>query len=244
MRHAPFSFGTDSDNGAFVTGYSVRLESEQESMRLWLVDVTYSSRPRQKCDDGNPDDPLEENPVITGDAIRYTESVTEDRDGVAIRNSYGDYIEGAERDAHRPVLRIQKNQAEISLLTFQEYTDTLNKDEFFEHGARGWKMLAPRWTQQHRGSCDPFYQVVYEFELTSSPHGWQPRYVDRGWRYYDKKNRQSKNFTDDLGSPLNAQGLLDGAGDRLTFHADPELTGNFNFYVEKDFSTLNIPTSF
>lgn len=236
-----YSAGNDFDTRAVVVSFGpVDLESEKDSLKQWLCTVNYSTQLVKKCEDFDIDNPLAEPPIISGDFIQGEVLLTKDSAGNDIKNSAEDYYDGLTKEVARPSLEIQKNFAYVDLDFLRQYINTTNSGTFFGVAANYWRFTRCRWQRVFRGTCQPYYQVQYGFDL--DPDKWQISPVDRGWYYKSGSNKLR--VVDANFQPLSTQANLNGSGGLLTLGSTLQYRGPFTVYAAKDFGQLGIPTSF
>ncbi len=242
-----YTFGGDFDTGAYASSYTSSLQSEDESYRVWQVDVNYTTAGSRRCDTDFENNPLLRKPVITLDGIRY-EGLTEvDKDDNPITNTAGT-VRPLPRDYTRQILRITKFQPSIDTAQLREFTDSLNDSDFFGLTSEMWKMSFPRIEELYQ-NCTAYYRVSYEFE-TRGETEWTDLPIDKGPdEIVEFLGEFAKvKATDDYGQPVG-EVLLNGInGKRLDEVAlglgttVPQYVPDvIRIYPTKDWTQLNIP---
>lgn len=241
-RDQHYVFYNSFDLGAFPVDYKVNYKDA--SLLVQLVTVLFSSRSMRRHQE-DQDDPVDQDPIISGGGTDFRRVPTKDKDGNPIITSAGEPITDLQVDDSRATLFIQKNFNTIDPDQYAEFTNAVNTQTFFNRSARKWKLRKPRWQQRFRGDDTPFYTVTFEFDAAPT-HGnnktWDLDILDRG-TYYVDNNGAKHRFQDAKGRDLR-MGNLDGSGDKLADGIDPvHIVPAFRYYPEKDFADLNIPTS-
>ena len=243
---AGYSYGNETDPFAFCVGYGAIRPSvaPDDSLKSWMCEVRYSTRPRENCTTSQSDSPLDKPPHIRIHGLRLTKPVPDkDLNNAAIVNTAGRPFDDLSMDDSALALSIVINQASVDLVTLDDFTDAVNDAAFYGLGARKWKMEPPEIELKYYGSCDIYYTVGYEFH--SATDEWTLRPANVGL----------ENINGDL--PIDGQGNafvgiapLDAAGVFLP-KGDPNIVffngaganpAPFEVYPEKDFGQLGIPT--
>ena len=109
-----YTYGNDTDPYAFCVGYgSIRPStSPSESLKSWIAEVRYSTRPRENCTTSQSDSPLDKPPHIRIHGLRLTKPVpAKDLNNVAIVNKAGRPFDNLSMDDSALALSIVINQA-------------------------------------------------------------------------------------------------------------------------------------
>lgn len=163
---APYTFGQEQDQGAFRGPLEAELLAEENSLKLWLVTATFSSRPLTKPPDANREvDPLLLPPDIGGDWASREEPIETDKDGNPILNSAGEPYDGLTDDRHSMTLTIGQNFATINIPLLDDFVGAVNTLTFWLLGPRKW-MLA-----RAPGASS---SVVLAFRTTASSSSFIP----------------------------------------------------------------------
>ena len=236
----PFGWGNDFDFGAYATDYSCELKQSDDSYRVWIVSITYTTRSTKRNDDYQ-DNPTDKPAIISGGGIRFTRPVTEDTTLNPIATSAGEPLTDVFIDDSRNVLRIQKNftSTDFDLDNLSTFADCVNADTFFGRSARKWKMDPIEWEERYLGTDSvPFYTVTFRFQGRNDT--WDLKVVDRGSYYNDANGNPTRFKANGIVLP---KGNLDGDGGELDAGLDV-VHKTYEVYLDRDFSTLGIPTDF
>lgn len=269
---SPWNFGNDLDFWAFChPQMTVTPRVDNEKNVLWEVSQKFSTRPIERCQDIQIEDPLLEPQKVSGSFIKYTKEAAKDVFDQAILSSSHEPIRGpkVEVDYNRPTVRIEQNVPILGLATFTEMIDHLNDEPLWGLDERCIKLSGISWTRNVRGICDEYYTRIFDFDIdfetfdrdiadegakalgrwdtNTSPAVWD---IPAGWvktnpahftRYRDPNGNIARTLLDGNGSPLNA--LVAGAG--VPIPISGVLTEDkVSFYSEANFLLLGIPTSF
>jgi len=225
----------------------------------WLVTQTFGTKPINRCQDVEVEDPLMEPMRISGSFVKYLKEISEDKDGNVIASISGEKIRGSsmEFDDHRATVRVSQNVAALGLSTFTEMMNTVNDAKLWGLDSRHIKLSNVTWERKVYGTCNYYYTRAFEFEIDfddfdrSVPDvsrkvlygSWNqtvpPAYVIGGLS--DKTNLQHYlAFQDPKGNP--GEVFLNDNGGPVTSLADARKI-DVEYYGESNFLTLGIPTS-
>ncbi len=148
----------DTDDWAFRTSTTtVKMHSsyKNEKGTIWLVELTFSTRQPERCNEQDFEDPLSEPQKISGSFVKYVQEITKDRNDELILNSAHELIRGAimEFDHNRPTVQIGQNVSALGLETFTEMVDTVNDSTLWGLSARKVKLSNVSWTRNTYGLC-------------------------------------------------------------------------------------------
>ena len=209
-----YVFYAEQDAGAFFSGVSsVKAHGESQTGRKeWRAVVSYSTKPKKRCDENQIDDPLLQPEKRGGTFVQFQKPLVKDRLGQAFTNSALIPFFDAVMDDSRPTLVITKNFATLDLTKYSAYKDAVNVDTFYGMTARKWKVMRISWEENFLGSCAPYYPVTFEFQL--NPDTWDEQRVDAGFEKL--VGGVYEVILDTNGLPKTSPTNLDGFGDVLT----------------------------
>lgn len=144
-----------------------------ERNKFWKVRCTASTKPlpkeQQRCQDNRIEDPLLEEPKVSGSFVKFTEEATDDRNGDPVTNSAHEQIRGPQNewDRNRPSIRIEQNVVDLQLGVLCQMMDLapLNDGALWGLPARTIKLSAVTWERLFYGTCYVYYKRVLEFEI-------------------------------------------------------------------------------
>ncbi len=165
-----WAFGNDLDVWAFCypdMKVSVHQQKKGDATQYWKVEQKFSTRPLNRCQDETIEDPLLEPQKVSGSFVKYTQEVSEDRWGDAIKTSSHELIHGpqVEFDHNRPTVRIEQNVASLELALFTSMIDTLNDATLWGLGPRRIKLSNTTWERKIFATCDYYYTRVFDFDI-------------------------------------------------------------------------------
>lgn len=219
-----------------VRGYNFR--QENESPKLWLIDVQYSSRPDNP--DAPDDDvpPLDRPVKITWSGEERQVPVETDINGKPILNSANDFFDDPVlKDDQRLVAQITAKVAGVPTW-IGSYRGTVNASAIV---IGGYPVAARCAMFKIRSISEPKIEqgqeyVEFVFSLHINEDTWDVALIDRGWNEKDGKGGKTPIFVN--GETPDAPQLLNGAGlaqDR-ELNTGVELT--FRIYPGADYSVL------
>lgn len=131
------------------------------------VTQKFSTRPRDRCQEQQFEDPLLEPPKIRIGTVKYTEEASEDRFGNPIDNSAFELFRGAlvEFDANRPVVTITRNYPIHGAEIWSPMINTLNDATLWGFPARCIKLSDVTAEQNWYGTCQSYWTITYEFDI-------------------------------------------------------------------------------
>lgn len=241
-----WAFGNDLDPWCFCTPEcTINAVYEDEACLHWLVEQTFSNKPRKRCQDAAIEDPLSEPADISGSFLKYTKEAYTDNSGNLLLNSAYELFRGpaVERDANFPTVSIRMNQASIGLATYASMIDCVNDATLWGLGARKVKLENVTWARKLYGTCSFYYTLTYDFKINFAT--FDRPIVDEGSRviiaggtagnqdhYKKKKDPQGE----------NVRILLNGAGAALPAGSPPYIFTK-RLYDERNLLVLGIPTT-
>lgn len=261
-----WNFGNDNDIWAFCTPQmNIRSLLPKEPNFFWTVEQTFSTLRRKTCDQELIEDPLLEIQKVSGGFTRFTEEISKNRFGNAIRTSSHELIRGpqVEFDRNRPTVTIEQNVASLGLSTFTDMIDKVNDATLWGLGSRKIKLSNVTWSRNIYGSCNYYYTRTFEFEINFET--FDRTVLDEGTKALRGSwNALCTEYTADAGTdknnPLhftrfkdcnheNSRVILDGNGLPVTRQGTGTGTFSINageidieYYQERNFLLLGIPT--
>ena len=228
-----YSFGGhEKDLGAFRREAECELISEDDSHKLWRLEVVYSSSPVTRPDvtlhqgGSGTDDPTSR-VIISGSFVPYQAAVTRDRHGAPVLNSAKELFEGLTKDANRPSLTIETTYTKswfvsnFDLITRAISKSALNDQSWFYHSEATWKLMGAPWKEVYFGT-ETYYTVVWSFELNVDT--WHLKPADMGTGHWlGGLTGTFERFADDagLGYAGDGRGALNGDGTKRARDSEP-----------------------
>ena len=173
-----WSFDNDSDPWAFcLPTLNVAIYSEKKGSpnKFWTVENTFSTKPKERCQDESIEDPLLEPMEIGCSFVKNTQEITKQRanhsdpalSGQPIKSSSHEMIRGpqVEFDFNRAVVQIGQNVAILGLEEFTEMIDTLNDDTLWGLATRKVKLSNVTWSRKVYGVCNFYYTRNFDFDI-------------------------------------------------------------------------------
>jgi hypothetical protein len=252
---APWTFGNDNDAWAFCwPTATVTPIVTREPNNHWILENLFSTRPLNRCQDDAIESPLLEPDRVSGSFVKYTREALWDRFGNLILSSSHEQIRGLERDANRPSVIIEQNEASLGLATFSEMIDTVNDATLWGLGERKIKLSNVSWERKLYGTCTFYYTRRLEFDIRFDGFDFND-VADAGFKVFDDElyednptnradPRKYKVCEDGRGNKTPTKVLLDGSGSQLTDATSPVFLPEIELYAESNFLLLGIPTSF
>jgi hypothetical protein len=193
----PYSTSTEADLGMIVTAYNGTQSTEDP--RIWQVNVEYASILFEFPEGQNPivqpgqvqENPLLRPPLWSGSSQKAVKHCKRDVQGVPIRNSLGEPIEGVERPYSINVFNLQYNVAiPINLPVVISFQDKTN-DAIWTPGSLNFTF--PKWSL--------FVDVVtwtyhYENNLAYGELAWTFLYDPELWRPTKLANQSLYRYKD------------------------------------------------
>lgn len=181
-----WNFGNDIDIWAFYTGQcDVKSNSTTKTpgpVKHWDVTCHYSTMARQRCQDIQIEDPLDEPDRISGSFVKYTTQATRNRFGFPLKYSSHEIITGPETefDANRPTVTIEQTVANLELSLFNTMVDTVNAVPMWGVDARWVKLSDCSWSRMLYGTCDYYFIRRFTFDVARDAYTFDHRVIDRG----------------------------------------------------------------
>jgi hypothetical protein len=207
-------YGSDSwDTGAWVqTAPSAALQSDKDSLKVWLVTITHSSRAGMV--ETPYDDPLDAPWEVERDADEWTEEATQTVDGLPIWNSALRAISGKETEVYKTRSRwiLSKNFDFVPAIWFEMLERSMNHSATTLVG-----IYYPRLTLymrkiqvrvMYKADSTRYFRVT--FNIDHNPETHNLRLVDKG-RHYNKF----------LGDPNNPESYVE-ITDSETLNPQPD----------------------
>jgi hypothetical protein len=254
-----WAIGNDADLWAFCwPNARVTPLLTGEPNRWWFLEQTFSTRPLNRCQDTEIENPLAEPPRVSGGFSKYTRESHIDRHGRIIQSSSLEPLTGAavEIDDNRPTVSIEINTAVLPLGTFCSMIDHVNDAYLWGLEPRCVKLSNISWTRKLYGVCTFYYTIGYEFEIKFDT--WDRSEADQGTMVLapglnptatdaetGKENRYvpAKFVLYEDAHGGNSRVMLNGLGQAITT-TDDEFTFKIEHYNEANLLLLGIPTSF
>lgn len=242
-----WAYGGDNDPWAFCSpGLKVTPVVQREPCKYWIVENKFSTYPRDRCQDAQPENPLAEPDRISGGFSKTSQTITKDRNDVTLKNSSHELLKGPllEFDRALPSVSITKNLAVLPLGTFVPMVNTVNDAPLWGMQERQIRLENATWERYFYGACSIYYTVTYDFLLDSNT--FDRKAIDQGTKVLlpggDPDNPEDFAVYKDINGE-NALALLDGEGSPLSGTDDP-VEIDIEYYEESNFLTLGIPLSF
>lgn len=243
-----WNYGVDLDAWALCyPTLKIKPVVKREPGRWWEVQQTFSTKPLNRCQDTEIENPINEPPSISGGFVKYTREVTKDRNDEPIESSSHEMFRGAAVtfDDNRPTVSISMNVLAFPLATFAGMVDTLNDATLWGLDARTIKLSNVSWERLLYGTCTFYYRLTYEFDIRVEGEGFDRVLIDEGTKVLKPGGnaddpRDFQVYKD--GNGENTRVLLDGAGSALANAASPHEIA-LEYYSESNFLLLGIPTS-
>ncbi len=174
-----WQFGNDLDFWAFCypdMRVSIHEEKEGQKNKIWRVDQKFSTKPFNRCQDIEIEDPILEPDRISGGFTRATKEVSRGysslnaavgggpRD-VTLETSSHEPLLGIQRDDSRPTIRIETNDLVLGLNIFTPLIDTVNNAIVWELPKRTIKLTNVTWERKILGTCGYYFTRIYDFEV-------------------------------------------------------------------------------
>tara|TARA_R110000751_G_scaffold152635_1_gene257744 strand:- start:262 stop:1149 length:888 start_codon:yes stop_codon:yes gene_type:complete len=243
-----WAYGSDLDAWALCyPTLKIKPVVKREPGEWWEVQQTFSTKPLNRCQDTEIENPLNEPANISGGFVKYTREVTKDRNGEPVESSSHEMFRGGsvEFDDNRPTVSISGNVLVLPLSTFAPMVDTVNDATLWGLAKRKIKLSNVSWERLLYGTCTFYYRLTYEFDIRMEGTGFDRVLIDEGTKVLKPGGnvddpRDFQVYKD--GNGENTRVLLDGAGSALVNSASPfEIT--VEYYAESNFLTLGIPTT-
>ncbi len=165
-----YFIGTDHDIWAYRTPYckvGVQSPTKKGSLvRIWTVDVKYTTKPLDRNRSAPRDDPTQEPDKVSGSFVKYTEEATRDRYGAAILTSSFEQMRGPQNewDANRPKVKVEQQVPQLQADLWGPMIDHVNDVALWGFSARCWKLSDVSWEKKWHGNFDYYYVRTFEFD--------------------------------------------------------------------------------
>jgi len=243
------------DLGAWVHSRpTATLQSERDSLKVWLVTVQHTSRSRTP-EITYPDDPLSAPWEVSRDADEWTEEATQTVDGKPIWNSALRAIGGKATEIYktRSKWTLAKNFATVPESWLNDIERSMNSSTVAMVGLTH----PPKTLYMRKIAVQVLYYAVNTryfrctFFIDQNPETHNLKLIDKG-RHYDKFLKGSDDpqdyveITDDVTANPQPDGsyYLDGAGRLLSKGSAPvmlEQPNGFQVYYTHDWNVIGFP---
>jgi len=252
---AYWNYGNDSEAWAFrYPNETIKpLKRSNEKNYHWTVDLTFGTRPLQRCQTTSIENPLLEPVKMGGSFVRYTREATHDRNGDPILSSSHEMLRGSavEFDENRPTVWIEKNFSANQLTTFGPLIDHLNDATLWGVDPRCVKFSNVTWEKKWYGACTAYWTARYFFDINFET--FDRSVLDEGTKILrpggDKTNPQDFVLAKDKHGQ-NKRVILDGNGnewDGNSYSSSSAGSGpgsvDIEKYEEANLLLLGIPSS-
>ena len=265
---AVWNFGNDSDVWAFChpdMEISIFDEVEGEPSKHWVVNQKFSTKPIERDQSTNIENPLSEPFDIDGSFTPRQIEATRDRFGNSILHSNKRRVRGASVtfDDGSHTVKIKQNVLLLGLDTFSEMINTVNGTPMWGLDTRRVKLSNVTWARKYFRVSDTFYTRSFHFDVNFL--GFDRTVLDEG--DYVLKGKWVNgvwvltNINFSAPDPTNpahyirsidlagneAHMLLDGTGkplNNVTATEDDFVSQTIEYYGESNFFILGIPASF
>jgi len=227
-----FGGGLEADPGAYRSAASCDYLSEDGSLKVWVMTVTYSSagvlRPDQTLFGGGEgtNDPTTIT-RISGSFVPFQEAVSRDRHGDPVVNAAKDLFEGLTKDKNRPTLSIEKTytaewfEANLDSINIAVSNSAVNDLIWMYHSADTWKITGAPWSQLFFGQ-EKYYRITWSIELNTDTWHLKPANVGPA-HWVGGLTGTYTRFADDLGLQYSGdgRGALEADGTQRARSSDP-----------------------
>ena len=242
LRGEAYQFGNESDNYIYAQSAQASYQGEEQSLRVWFLDVTYNTQGLSTDPQQDKQDPLDWRPIVSTYSQKVRRPILRDDFGRLIASSAGEpYDPVQEKDETKFMLRIQRNVARHNPAFNATYKDAVNFEAFWGNPPLTVKVEVPGTaSQKFAANGQKYYEETWEFAI--EPRTWYIKLYDYGmYKIVDGKRKTIKDEEDNyLTSPV----LLDGNGGVLAVGANPVELAPFTVYTPKRFADLGLPNSF
>lgn len=241
-----WNVGGDSDTWALCTP-ELKVEAfkqrEGETFDTYSITNTFTTVPRNRCQDDSVEDPLLEPQRISGGTNKSTKEAFLDKDGNIIESSSHERLP-VEIDDSRHFVSIGQNVANLGLETFAEMIDTVNDTTLWGLAKRKVKLSGVTWERKYYGSCNVYYTRTFDFDVNFLT--FDREQLDVGDVIVKPLGNPDLladfvQIQDVVDNNLGRRGL-DGNG-AIAVNAAAVQRLTFEIYPESNFLLLGIPTS-
>ena len=235
-----------------------KLDGEQGA--YWQVEQKFSTKPLSRCQTATIENPLLEPQKVSGSFVRYTKEIDRDKDGTKLVYSSHEPITGSivEFDAHRATVRVEQNVGVLGIYSFTQMMNRVNSSPMWGLNARMVKLSNVSWERKVWGTCTFYYTRAFEFDVDFNT--FDREVFDQGrWVLNGEWINGAWVLKNIDGSPPNPNNSLhfipfrsargdpgfthlNGAG--LPVTSSNAATRTLQYYLETNFFSLGIPTSF
>jgi hypothetical protein len=142
---------------------------EGDPAQYYVVETTYSNKPRWRCQDLDISNPLLEPQKISGTFRMAQKEMRVNLDGKRLVYSSGQEITGPiiMMDYAAPSIHIEQNVGSLGLSTFSAMINTVNDRTIWGVPARFLKMTGASWERKIYGRCGYYYTRSFDFEVNN-----------------------------------------------------------------------------
>jgi hypothetical protein len=164
---------TGSDSWAWCRPEaSVRIApqiKEGDPAQYYVVETTYSNKPRWRCQDLEISNPLLEPQRISGGFRQAQKEMRTNLDGKKLVYSSGQPITGPQvmMDYAAPSVHVEQNVGSLALSTITMMVNTVNDRTIWGVPARFMKLAGVMWERKVYGRCGYYYTRSFDFEVNN-----------------------------------------------------------------------------
>jgi hypothetical protein len=168
-----WAFDDDGDQWAFrKRKVGLKTHGRERGVgKLWLVTLTWSTRPDKACQDEAVEDPLLAPMKVSGGSVKDKEEAAFDRFGQPIVTSSWEPIRGplVEFDTGRDTVKVEQNVALLELGLLSLMRNSVNDAPLWGAPARAVKFSDYQWSEEFRGNCYKYYKRTLTFDVFIRP---------------------------------------------------------------------------
>jgi hypothetical protein len=211
---------------------------DQDHPCFWIVTVGYSTSeltPRQQPSKTDPSQQGQENPLLRPPTYKLSFNMVprpleRDLNRRAVVNSASEKFDPPPMiEDDRPVLTIERNEANLDLDLVIDYHNAINSDHFFGSLLRRRAKLKIAADQQNENGF-AYWKFTYTLEFRRESWQQDGLFLDQGF-HKATLSGIPKVITDEQGKCLTSPALLDGSG-------QPAQLGNAGYLVMPDGTPL------
>lgn len=164
-----YAYEGEFDDWAFCKSVNInpvptRINFGGQQAYKWLVTASHSSIPSDHNPNTTRDNPLDDEPVISGSFAGFSRPAWRDKDNKVLKNTAHDmYTPPEETDDSIDTLRISFNTATIDLAFRTQFRNTVNESAIWGLAARQAKLV--RWDYQVLYAGLQFAYIKHDFEF-------------------------------------------------------------------------------
>lgn len=161
-------YGTPDPYATCQPGRTVVPEgTNDQKVKIWRVNLTYSTKPNPRCQERNFSTPLEEPMKIKITSNKRTAEATQDRFGLPIRNSAHELVKGPiiEFDEGTLTVEIEQNVADSELNLITLCFNRVNNGYLWGLGPRKIRLTGASASRQVFGRCSYYWQRSLKFDI-------------------------------------------------------------------------------